>query len=241
MNSKRTRVQPVFGWLRQHAGSDWPATLLRLATGLAIEINPGPLVSANFTKEITVPASPTRLAWMIRNSHRLVPQDGRRWKEYRQRVTENPKLADTLAALDSGQRDGLPKKLVLEGKTHCDCLLECERAVIWVEGKRNDWLAPNTKWDVTRDQLARNLEACWLLTRQKQKQYCLLVCHEHALKYHEELLIAGYRTGTWVGGWPHLDETTRQELGKRIATLTWSQIAAEWPGLRECRELIDLD
>jgi hypothetical protein len=58
------------------------------------------------------------------------------------------------------------------------------------------------------------------------------VCHEHRLKYHEELLIAGYRAGMWAGGWPHLDEGERRSLGERISTLTWTTIATEWPSLK---------
>jgi len=110
-------------------------------------------------------------------------------------------------------------------------LIECERAVIWVEGKRNDWLDYSTKWDVTRDQLARNLEAAWLCT--KGKDFCLVICHEHPLKHHEELLIEGYRRGTWSGGWPHLNVDERKMLGSRTGTVTWSRLAAEWSGLKK--------
>ena len=68
---------------------------------------------------------------------------------------------------------------------------------------------------MTRDQLARNTEAAWLYANQLGKDFCLIVCHEHALKHHEELLITGYRDGTWAGGWPHLTSSERQLLGSR--------------------------
>lgn len=109
-------------------------------------------------------------------------------------------------------------------------IIECERAIIWIEGKRFDWLSPCTTWDVTRDQLSRNLEAAWILGKQRRKEFCVLLCHEdHGLKYHEELLLSGYRSGTWQGGWPHLNEATRAALGARVGSVTWQRIQEAWP------------
>jgi hypothetical protein len=67
----------------------------------------------------------------------------------------------------------VPKRsrLILEGPTSADWLIECERALIWIEGKRYDWLDPATTWDVARDQLARNVEAAWLLAQEQGKDY----------------------------------------------------------------------
>ena len=79
---------------------------------------------------------------------------------------DNAGKEEALRRLDDGDAKGLPKELKLEGSTHADCLIECQRAFVWIEGKRNDWLSPSTKWDVTRDQLARNLEAVWWLAGQ---------------------------------------------------------------------------
>jgi len=92
----------------------------------------------------------------------------RQWREYATRVINNPAKQKALALLDGGSGEGVPKSLILEGPTYADCLIECERAFVWIEGKRNDWLSPCIKWDVTRDQLARNLEAAWILARHLQ-------------------------------------------------------------------------
>ena len=54
-------------------------------------------------------------------------------------------------------------------------------ALIWIEGKRFDWLDPSTTWDVTRDQLARNIEAVASLAGAASKDYRLLICHEDSL------------------------------------------------------------
>lgn len=197
-NSARTRVTPVFSWLRENGGVNWPTEFLRLA-------------------------------WMIRNAHRLTPQDGRRWREYATRVINNPAKQKALALLDGGTSEGVPKPLILEGSTHADCLIECERAFVWIEGKRNDWLSPCIKWDVTRDQLARNLEAAWVLATAAEKDFWLVICHEHELKHHEAALAEGYRNGTWSAGWPHLSAETRSLFREKIGTLAWATIFRRWP------------
>jgi hypothetical protein len=229
-NSKRTRVEPVFGWLRDNARPDWPERLVRLADGLQVVIQPGPFVRIELEKERRVSPSPARLAWMIRNAHRLTPREGRQWREYQRRVISNPRKQEALDKLDQGESRGLDPRLRLEGATSADCLIECERAIIWIEGKRNDWLDYSTTWDVTRDQLARNTEAAWLYAKTLgKKDFCLILCHEGILKYHEELLLDGYRRGTWSGGWLHLERHERRLLGQRIGTLTWGDIGGEWP------------
>jgi hypothetical protein len=239
-NSKRSRVEPVFGWLKNHGGADWATAFLRLADGIAVSGNVGLVVNAYFEDEKTVPPSAARLAWMIRNAHRLTPRDGRLWAEYARRVINNPQRDGTLRRLDTGDCTGVPQDLRLETSTHCDCLIECEHAYVWIEGKRNDWLDVCTKWDVFRDQLARNVEALWSLAQRDGKDYWLVICHEYALKHHEQCLVDGYRAGTWYGGWPHLTSEVRTEFRHKIATLTWTRIADNWPGLRTLPSLQDL-
>lgn len=234
-NSKRTRVEPVFAWLSDHGGSDWPARLIGLAEGLQSVGSPGALAGQpEYKRERRVPPSPRRLAWMIRNAEYLVPRDGSNWDAYRVRVIENPARTGALEQLDHGAAGAtIDSRLVLEGATAADCLIECEHMVIWIEGKRNDWLAYSTTWDVTRDQLARNAEAVWTLAQAAGKDFALIVCHEHPLKHHERLLVDGYRAGTWSGGWPHLTSTERKLLGSRIGTISWRGLADEWPPIAD--------
>jgi hypothetical protein len=80
------------------------------------------------------------------------PADGGLWNELRRRVADGVKVQQALASLKIG--GAIPRELILEGKTHADCLIECEHALIWIEGKRFDWLSPSTTWDVSR--IARN-------------------------------------------------------------------------------------
>ena len=230
-NSRRTRVEPVFSWLRDCGERNWPARLVGLADGVR-DVQPvGALVAIEFEKERRVPPSVARLMWMIENVDRLAPRDGRQWREYRRRITDNPEHDAALAALRRGDPRGLSPSLKLEGYTSADCLIECEHAFLWIEGKRNDWLEYSATWDVTRDQLARNAEAAWLVAKEHGKRSVVILCHEHPLKHHEEVLLAGYRAGTWSAGWPHLDSAIRGTLGAALGTLTWEKIVTEWPGI----------
>lgn len=241
-NSNRTRLEPVFSWLSRNGAAGWCQELLSLAEGLDAVPTLGDCREVIHGTEVEIPASPARLAWMLEHAEELIPQDGRRWRELRDRVSQHPARASALQQLARGERTGLPRELILEGPTHCDCFIECEDALIWVEGKRNDWLSPNTTWDTARDQLARNLEAAWLEASKRGKRYyCLLICHERGLKYHEGLLVNGYRRGTWTGGWPHLDIRQRAEFASRIGTVSWGKIATHWPDLRDLPELHDLN
>ncbi len=224
-------MTPIFSWLRENGGNDWPTELLRLADGICVANDVGALLSLAVGEERTVQPSPARLAWMIRNAHRLAPNDGRLWREYSTRLGKDQAKQKALAKLDGGTSTGISKQFIFEGPTHADCLIECEHALIWVEGKRNDWLSPCIKWDVTRDQLARNLEAAWILATAVEKDFWLVICHEHELKHHESALVDGYRTGTWNAGWPHLSTETRSLFRGKIGTLTWATIFRHWPGL----------
>lgn len=240
INSKITRVQPVFRWLEGNGGPPWPRRLLEIAAGAAPLSDCGELIRVYLEPEYKVPPTPMRLAWMIENVDRLVPTDGRQWEELRRRISDDQRVTNTLNRLRSGDSYGTLGALALEGATHADCLIECENAFIWIEGKRFDWLSPSIKWDVTRDQLARNIEAVWWLASRSDKEYRLIICHEHELKYHETLLLEGYRQGTWSGGLPHISTDIRRKFSVRIATLTWSQMATEWPSLRQLPELADV-
>ena len=167
-----------------------------------------------------------------------MPTDGRRWQQLSVRLADRAKVQEALTSLCEGK--SLLQELIFEGPSHADCLIECEYAFVWIEGKRFDWLSPSNTWDVTRDQLARNVEAVWSLAHASGKEYRLLICHEHPLKHHERSLLQGYRNGTWSAGWPHISENQRREFASRIGTLTWTEILWAWPKMREVRELQDL-
>ena len=232
-NSMVTRVRPVFGWLRDNAGENWPEQLVKLANVTGLK-RCGRFVRMELERERKVPPTRERLIWMLENVERLAPRDGKRWEELRGRVANRDQV---LRAHANGS--SLPRKYVLEGPTHSDCLIECADAFIWIEGKRNDWLSTSIDWDLSRDQLARNLEAVWSVAQKKEKDYCLIISYEHELKHHETALINGYRDQTWSAGWPHVPAGQRAEFSKRIGTITWAEIAKHW-SIPADNELADL-
>jgi hypothetical protein len=240
-NSKRTRIEPIFRWLTEHGDPDWADKLLRAAEGFVDLQTPGKVRECHCDKEITVSPSPQRLAWMIRNADRLAPVDGRLWQNCTKRIRECADVDKVLTTLDAGKTTDVPATLKFETATHADCLIRCETAIIWVEGKRNDWLSPSTKWDVARDQLARNVEAASILARQEDKDYWVLICYESILKHHEERLLQGYRSGSWVGGWPHVSDAQRKDFARKIGTIRWATIAGLWPEVRSLKPLQDIN
>lgn len=219
-NSKRTRVDPVFGWLEAHGGDAWGARLLGLAKGLDVEINPGQVVSTKL--EFGVAASDERLAWLLEHAEALGHQGS--------------KLEEIMRRIASGER----KLQVLEGTTYADCLVECQHAIIWIEGKRHDWLSPSTTWDPQRDQLARNVEGAWLTALEQEKEeFCVLLCHETDLSADDQALVEGYRSSELTAGLPHVDQESRLQFAKRIGTVTWAEIVNAWPQLRDDPVLAD--
>jgi hypothetical protein len=60
-NSRRTRVQPTFGWLAEHGGADWPARLLWLVDGIEAPLEPGKLLRLEYVEERRVGPSARRL------------------------------------------------------------------------------------------------------------------------------------------------------------------------------------
>ena len=169
INSMTTRVQPVFGWLKEHGEKDWPERLVEMAEGTTGLSNCGSfLCMETLDPENKVPATATRLRWMIEKVHQLTPKDVRRWRELLDRVGDDQARGRALEFLKEGKP--IPRKLILEEDTHSDCLIECEHALISIEGKRFDWLAPSITWDTTRAQLARNVEAVWSLAEAPGKE-----------------------------------------------------------------------
>jgi hypothetical protein len=238
-NSMITRVRPVFFWLRDNAEASWAARLVKMAKDLADLTECGSVVRMELDPELKVAATAERLIWMLENKNILVPRNAERLDELRQRVADEGAVQQAIASLSAGKP--IPKgNLVLEGDTNCDCLIHCEHALIWIEGKRFDYLSPSTTWDVSRDQLARNVEAAWFLAQRAGKDYRLILCHEYPLKHHEAALLDGYRQGTSEAGWPHIPEAQRREFATRIGTLTWGRMAEEWPLREHVPELRDL-
>ena len=57
-NSRVTRVQPVFEWLKKHGDEFWPARLVSLAHGVEKLANCGPIERVHLDPEFEVAATP---------------------------------------------------------------------------------------------------------------------------------------------------------------------------------------
>jgi len=55
---------------------------------------------------------------------------------------------------------------------------------------------------------------------ERSESFSLIMCHEHPLKRHEQVLIEADRRGTGFGGWPHVDVGQRKIRDSCIATVT---------------------
>lgn len=220
MNSRITRVFPVFNWLWEHGGPDWPRELLKLAGDDELDPGDGPPV-VYLDPERRVPPSRERLAWMLEHHGELTAAGKKNAETLAQRTADQDAIDTALANADTE----LGKELTLEGYTSADCLIECDNVVIWIEGKRTNKLAKNTSYDGKRDQVARNLEAAHQVAN--GKDFRVIVCFEEALEQYEQALIDGYRDGTLTDGLPRLDDVASARRLERVAgsradpTQTW--------------------
>jgi len=241
-NSKDTRVRPVFNWFSKCGCLTWAQDLVNMAEGLNYRPICGAVIKVHYEKEWHVPASSIRLAWMMQHKSSLVLNNRRDIDELKARLADHTAVKVIInKLLSSIESVRLPPRYRLEGSTYADCLIECEKAIIWIEGKRFDRISFSTKWDKNRDQIARNLDALQRLAQKEGKDYCLIICHEHELDYREQNLVKGYRGGALLDGMPHLEEPVRRDLGLRIGMLTWQAISRKWKGIRLLPKLSDLD
>src|SRR5438105_2898726 len=68
-NSKRTRIEPVFGWLKENGGPDWPTVLLEIADGAGDKRDVAAIDSRIASVSGRAPQSCTqRLHWRARRA-----------------------------------------------------------------------------------------------------------------------------------------------------------------------------
>ena len=98
-----------------------------------------------------------------------------------------------------------------------DCLLETEKLVMTIEGKRNDKLSRATDWYPKRSQLVRNLEAAKSVAGDAREWASILIS-EHPI---EEGTAPGLEA-VLAESAPHLDDGERASLSDAyLGNLTW--------------------
>ena len=228
-NSRNTRVTPVFSWFRDECSDpEWATRFLSLTTGLRTRTKPGRVLGTGL--EVGIAPSSRRLRWLLQEGEAWTPASTR--DELRARARGDA-AREALAVLErDGELPGRLRRQRLERATFADAIIWCERLLIWIEGKRNESLSRHTTFDSGRDQLARDLEAAWRLARMVQKDYCVVICHEHELRGTDRRLVEAYWSGDRVDGLRHLTSEEWRPFADRLGTVTWKKLAEAWPELQ---------
>jgi hypothetical protein len=173
-DSSRTRVAPVFDRLMASdpTGRSWLPKLLALGSSsseAAWPRGPGDLAPGHphywGTGEARLPAPASLLEWLVENvSPEAVDASddkGETLKKRRLLARGDPDtVAEALRRLRAGERGR--KWFVLEGESAPDALLETDRLILVVEGKRTEPTATTkTKWMPRRSQLLRHMDAAF--------------------------------------------------------------------------------
>ncbi|MEN6587359.1 MAG: hypothetical protein ABFE02_15065 [Sulfuricella sp.] len=177
--------------------------------------------------ERDIPPSEAFLRWLLNNPGRLVwPSDaGGREKIFAASTTEKrKKLIDgdkkvrdeALSGLDRfGVCGSKWKWWAFEGFTSVDCLLETERLLVFIEGKRTEGISSATDWFPRRNQVIRNVEVAREMAG-KSKEYAVLLCAEQHIDLPDK---------AWQESLPHCQDFEIEELKRHyLGCATWSEI-----------------
>lgn len=180
--------------------------------------------------EQDLPPSPDFLRWLLQHPQNIQwPKgsdskdrkfgEGTQQKRKRLLAGDADTRSEALRELDQSGAEGSRRKWwAFEGFTSADCLLETDRLVVIIEGKRTEPVSAATDWFPQRNQIIRNLECARNLASRK-KNYAVLICAEQPVP------IPG---AAWSASLPHMSETERAELRAHfLGFVLWNRIAAE--------------
>ena len=171
-NSSITRVVPVFENLMSidRSRRSWLPSLLQMGSDVGrvqLPHDPGELIEVHphwwGINERRLPAPLSLLEWLVMNiSEEAVEKSGYLGEvlEKRRRLAKrDPKTQkEALECLRSGKRGR--RWFVLEGESAPDAVLETDRILLVVEGKRTEFsTTTKTKWMKKRSQLIRHMDA----------------------------------------------------------------------------------
>ena len=194
--------------------------------------------------EVDYPPSTRFLRWLIENPGKLTwptDKDGkpRAFGEATQRLRTSLREGDPAAriaalnALDVKGAIGSRRQWwAYEGFTSVDCVLETDRLLVFIEGKRTEAISAATDWYPQRNQIVRNVEAASCAAVKTGKEFGVILCAET----HVELPADAFKDGL-----PHLSESEEQALQAHYwGCITWRQIVdALCPSLELPRNLDD--
>lgn len=141
--------------------------------------------------ERSVPPPAGFLKWLIEHPCKMTwPMDGQKKRLYGDKTQRlrtgliggdiEAKSAALTGLMHCGVEKSKRKWWAFEGFTEVDCLLETDKLVLFIEGKRTECLSASTDWYPLRNQLVRNLEVARNMAH--GRQYAVLVISETALE-----------------------------------------------------------
>jgi hypothetical protein len=178
--------------------------------------------------EVDYPPSTRFLRWLIENPGKLAwptGKDGSRriFGEATQRLRTSLLEGDpatriaALAALDAkGAVASRRQWWAFEGFTSVDCVLETDRLLVFIEGKRTEPISAATDWYPQRNQIVRNVEVASCAAAETGKDFGVILCAETHVDLPEQ---------AFMDGLPHLSESERKALQAHYwGCITWRQI-----------------
>jgi len=186
--------------------------------------------------EWKVPPPGAFLRYLIENSGELQKvwvkkrEDdmGEETRQLRRQLIEEQDIRTSqraLLELDAVGAQGSERKWwAFEGFTEVDCLIETEKLVLFIEGKRNESLSCATDWFPLRNQLARNLECARQYAAPMGKEFAVLLMTEAGIGDATEQSLERIQQG-----FPHLDKGERGELCRHfLGEVHWQSLREPW-------------
>jgi hypothetical protein len=163
--------------------------------------------------------NPTKLQWPTARGHELLYGDEAQVKRQDLIAGDSKVREEALRELEHyGSAGSRRKWWAFEGYTSVDCLLETNKLLLLVEGKRTEPISCSTHWFPSRNQVIRNLECAQEMARRANKNFAVLVCTEKILDISDV---------EWEKSLPHMTAKERTELKLHyLGCVTWNAIAS---------------
>lgn len=227
-DSSKTRVQPFFEKIFDAKNADWIVSLLNaFESGLARSMSE----NAGIPKYDTIDkyferklAPPERfLEWLILNPSKLKWPEGTKYGDDTRKKREDLIKNDTAIQREAlqnlkqyGAEQSYKKWWAFEGFTSVDCLIETDKILLAVEGKRTEkGPSESVSWYPQRNQLIRNLET---LQQYAQGRIFAVVMIDEKGNYQ-------FDDADIKSSLPHFTEEERKELISHfLGAFTWKEV-----------------